>query len=178
MLVIEVSKIGPEGTDLDTALTEGEVHVQGEDTFTLQTGHLGVHIDRDDGGSVHVQGHLEARAGLECGRCLDPFAFSVDQKVDLFFLPHEDDGEEDEDEDEVELSESDLVVAYYRGDRLDLGEVVREQIFLSLPMKRLCQEGCRGLCPSCGINRNRAQCGCAPDATDPRFATLKKLLGK
>src|SRR5688572_21058663 len=127
MLVIELSKIGPEGIDLDTALSEGEVHVQGEDTFTLQTGRLSVHIDRDDQQSVHVQGELHARVGLECGRCLDPIAYPVDQKVDLFYLPHEDDREDDEDE--VELKETDLVVAYYRGDRLDLGDVVREQIF-------------------------------------------------
>ncbi len=176
MLVIEVSKIGPEGIDLDTPLSEGEAHIQGEDTFTLEGGRLGVHIDREEEGSVHVQGHLAARLSLECGRCLDPFPLPVDQNVDLFFLPHEDDRQDDEDE--VELAESDLVVAYYRGDSLDLGEVVREQLFLSLPMKRLCQEGCRGLCPSCGINRNRGQCQCVADTTDPRFATLKKLLGE
>ncbi len=47
-------------------------------------------------------------------------------------------------------TDRDMVVAYYKGDRLDLGEVVREQCFLSLPLKRLCREDCRGRCPTCG----------------------------
>ena len=47
-----------------------------------------------------------------------------------------------------------MVVAYYDGDRLDLGEMVREQFFLAVPLRRLCREDCRGLCPTCGANRN------------------------
>jgi uncharacterized protein len=176
MLVIELSKIGPDGLDLDSALDEGEVHVQGEESFTLQSGRLKGRVDKGDEASVHVQARLTARLGVECGRCLEPFSFDMEQAMDLFFLPHEDEREGREDEDEVELSESDLVVAYYRGDRLDLGETIREQLFLSLPMKRLCQEACQGLCLSCGINRNRDRCDCVVDDTDPRLATLRKLL--
>jgi uncharacterized protein len=181
MLLIELAKLGPEGLDLDVALTAGEVHVQGEDSFRLESGRLTAHVEKDDEGSVHVKGHLATQLGLECGRCLEPFIMPLDQDLDLFFLPHQDDPDAEDDEDEVELSESDLVVAYYRGDRLDLGEVLREQLFLSLPMKRVCQEACQGLCPTCGTNRNRSQCGCAVadtvDNTDPRLASLKKLLG-
>jgi uncharacterized protein len=114
---------------------------------------------------------------LECGRCLEPFTRPFGQNVDLFFLPHEKGQEGDEDEDEVELSDTDLVVAYYSGVQLDLGNVVREQLFLSLPMSRVCQESCQGLCPSCGINRNRGKCACVV-VTDPRLASLKKLLEK
>jgi len=177
MLLIELSTVGPLGLDLDTPLVAGEAHVQGEDTFTLESGRVTAHVDRDDDGSVHVKGHLKASVRLECGRCLEPFTFAMDQPVDLFFLPHEKDGAE-EDEDEVELKDSDLVVAYYSGDRLDLGNVIREQLFLSLPMKRLCQETCQGLCPACGINRNRAKCDCVVETGDPRLASLKKLLEK
>ena len=62
-----------------------------------------------------------------------------------------------------------MVVAYYDGDRLDLGEMIREQLFLSVPLKRLCREDCRGLCPTCGVNRNRTPCDCPPDgAVDSR----------
>jgi uncharacterized metal-binding protein YceD (DUF177 family) len=166
MLVIELSKIGLEGLDLDTPLIAGEVHIQGEEGFQLESGGLKAHVDIDDESTVHVQGHLSARLGVECGRCLDPVAIPVEQNVDLFFLPHREDVKADEeDEDEVELKESDLVVAYYRGNRLDLGEVVREQLFLSVPMKRLCQDACQGLCPSCGANRNRVRCACVVDAT-------------
>jgi uncharacterized protein len=195
MLVIELSKIGPEGLDLDTPLTAGEVHVQGEESFRLESGRLKARVDMDDESTVHVQGHLSAQLGVECGRCLDPVAVPVEQNVDLFFLPHRNDVKaEEEDEDEVELKETDLVVAYYRGANLDLGEVVREQLFLSIPMKRLCQDACQGLCPSCGTNRNRARCECVVGDADPdlevadaispdeksakSLRALRKLLGK
>jgi len=77
----------------------------------------------------------------------------------------------------VELDDHEMVVAYYEGNHLDLGEVVREQCVLSLPLKPLCREDCRGRCPSCGKNRNLESCECsAPEeAGDPRLAALKKL---
>jgi uncharacterized protein len=132
-----------------------------------------------DGDSIHVRGHLSAPLRLECGRCLEPFAVGLDQDLDLFYLPHRPDDDRQE-EDEVELTDRDMVVAYYKGDRLDLGEVVREQCFLSLPLKPLCREDCRGRCPSCGRNRNAESCGCpAPEeAGDARLAGLKKLFDR
>jgi uncharacterized protein len=175
MLLLDVSRIPLEGTDIDTAFSASEAHVEGEDMVKFESGGLRVHVDRDEEGTVHVKGHLTVRLGLECSRCLEPISFALDQDVDLFFLPHSPNAGDDE-EDEVELSERDLVVAYYRGDRLDLGEVVREQLFLSLPMKRLCQDACQGLCLSCGVNRNRTTCDCVADTRDPRLAPLKKLL--
>jgi len=175
MLVIELSKIGPEGLDLDTPLVAGEVHVQGEESFALTGGTLRSLVECGDEETVHVRGHLAARLGLQCGRCLEPFPLAVEQELDLFYLAHQADQEEEE-EDEVELSDRDMVVAYYDRGRLDLGEMIREQLFLAVPMKRLCREDCRGLCPHCGANRNVTDCACRPEETDPRLAPLKRLL--
>ena len=61
----------------------------------------------------------------------------------------------------------------------DLGEMVREQVLLALPLRRLCREECRGLCPSCGVNRNADSCDCHPAETvDERLAVLRKLFDK
>ena len=86
----------------------------------------------------------------------------------------------EEQEDEVELSDREVVVGYYDGERLDLGDVVREQLFLSLPLKRLCREDCRGLCPTCGKNLNTGACGCPPpeEPEDPRLSPLRGLIDK
>jgi len=175
MLQIDISRIPPEGADIDEPVTAGDVHVEGEESFRFESGRLRAHVDVDQESTVHVKGHLTVAVGLECSRCLEPIPFTLEHPLDLFFLPHRD-GAGDDEEDEVELTERDLVVAYYRGDRLDLGEVVREQLFLSVPMKRLCKDACQGLCPSCGANRNAVRCDCVVD-TDPRLAPLKKLLG-
>ena len=175
-LLIDVSKIPPEGLQVDADLDPATLKVEGD--FTLQGGTLSSRLERGDDESVHVRGKLAARLRLQCGRCLEAFDMPVDQDLELFFLPHAQDAEE-EDEDEVELSDHDMVVAYYRDRRLDLGEVVREQIMLAVPLRRLCREDCRGLCPSCGLNRNLAACACKmEEPEDPRLAPLRKLFEK
>ena len=177
MLIIEVASIPPEGLEVDEALTPGEVHVQGEETFVLlDGGRLACRLDRGDDRSVHVRGRLSAKVELQCGRCLEAYPLAMDQELDLFYLPHQAD-EEDEAEDEVELADRDMVVAYYQGDRLDLGEMIREQLFLALPMKRLCREQCAGLCPTCGSNRNARPCSCPPAEVGSRLADLGAAFG-
>ena len=177
-LLIDVSKIPPEGLQVDAELDPATLRVEGDDSFSLAGGSLHARLERGDDESVHVRGHLAARLGMQCGRCLEPFEMALDQELELFYLPHVKDAEE-EDEDEVELSDHDMVVAYYRDRRLDLAEVVREQIVLALPLRRLCREDCRGLCPSCGTNRNLAACACKiEEPEDPRLAPLRKLFDK
>lgn len=174
MLILDVSQIPPEGLEVDSPLEPGEVHLEGEQSFALQPGgRLRCRVDRGDDQTIHVRGHLGARLGLDCGRCLEPYGFAVEQELDLFYLPHQEDAEE---EDEVELADRDMVVTYYSGDRLDLGEIIREQLYLSVPMKRLCREACQGLCPQCGANRNATKCECIVVDSDPRLAGLGKLL--
>lgn len=59
---------------------------------------------------------------------------------------------------------------------LDLGEAIREYALIELPMRPLCREDCKGLCPRCGADLNDGSCGCADEDTDDRFDALKKLL--
>lgn len=173
-LVIEVSQIPPDGMDLASQLEPAVLGVEGEEVFALESGgSVSCHIEKTDVETVHVKGHLTARLALECGRCLERFFLPVDQGMELFCLPHRPD---DSSEDEEDLAERDIVVAYYRDGRLDLGEMIREQLFLSLPLSRVCRADCRGLCPTCGTNLNSAPCGCVP-AQSP-FSPLARLLDK
>ncbi len=77
--------------------------------------------------------------------------------------------------DSVELGADDLDVDFYVDDQLDLNRVVETETTLALPMKPLCREDCRGLCPACGGNRNLVACACAGRAPDPRLAALRDL---
>jgi uncharacterized protein len=79
---------------------------------------------------------------------------------------------------EREIAEDDLTTAFYRDGMLDIIELLREQFQLALPMKPLCTEDCRGLCPECGANLNHASCGCVPKWEDPRLAALKGLVDR
>ena len=58
---------------------------------------------------------------------------------------------------------------------IDLTEAVQEQILLSLPLRPLCREDCKGLCPGCGEDLNKGACGCSGKAVDPRLAVLGNL---
>jgi uncharacterized protein len=79
-------------------------------------------------------------------------------------------------EPEREIQDDDLSTVYYRGAAIDLGDLLREQFYLALPMKPLHDEGCKGLCPQCGTNLNREACECRPTWEDPRMAALKALI--
>jgi uncharacterized protein len=177
MLVINVARIPPEGLEIKESLQPGEVHLEEEDNFTLAPGgRLECRLERGEDDSVHVRGKLSARLTLQCGRCLEPFALPVEQDLDLFYLRRRSD-EPGEEEDEVELADRDMVIAYYDDDELDLGEMVREQFFLAVPLKRLCREECGGICPTCGGNRNQTRCECPPpEAAASPFGSLRKLL--
>jgi uncharacterized protein len=127
-----------------------------------------LHKDKE---KFRLEGRTSTELELACSRCLEPFRLPVDAAFDLRYLP----ASAMSGESEAEIADDDLETSYYRDDRIDLNELLREQFYLALPMKPLCGEGCRGLCPQCGANLNLAPCGCSPDWTDPRLAALKAI---
>jgi uncharacterized protein len=133
---------------------------------------MDLHKDAD---VVRVSGRVRTTLELDCGRCLEPFAMPVDSTFDLRYVPQHANAQ---DEEESEVAEDDLTTAFYSEDRLDLGELMREQFQLALPMKPLCRADCRGLCAQCGTNLNRGTCDCHPHWDDPRLAPLKGLLNR
>jgi uncharacterized protein len=119
----------------------------------------------------HLAGQVTTVLELPCSRCLEPFALPVDAAFDLRYHPQElNTGDEDR-----EIAEDDLSTAFYEHEQIDLGQLMREQFLLSLPMKPLCGDDCKGLCPICGANLNKTTCGCRRDWDDPRLAVLKTL---
>jgi uncharacterized protein len=124
-----------------------------------------------DAQKVRLVGRVVATLELDCSRCLEPFTVPVDARFDLLFLPVS----INTGEGEREVEEDDLGVSFYKDEVIDLADVIREQLYLALPMKPLCREDCQGLCPVCGTNRNRATCACQPAWVDPRFDALRKL---
>ena len=119
-----------------------------------------------------VAGTATTQLEVNCSRCLEPFTVPVQASFDLRYVPQS----ENAGEGEREVGEDDLATAFYREGMLDLIDLMREQFVLALPMKPLCDEACRGLCPQCGTNLNKEQCACAPQWEDPRLAPLKSLL--
>ena len=127
-----------------------------------------IHKDKD---KFRLVGTVHAALELTCSRCLEAFPITVDAAFDLRYLPASAISKEPE----REVADEDLDTSYYRDDRIDLNELLREQFYLVLPMKPLCRDDCRGLCRQCGANLNTAPCACAAAWEDPRLATLRAL---
>jgi uncharacterized protein len=122
-----------------------------------------------------VRGKLKAGITARCHRCLQPFDLDISRNFRVTYL--EPDAERFARE-EVELRDSELEVSYMDGTYLPLHEMIREQIYLSLPMKFLCSADCKGLCPNCGANLNEVECDCDRDQMDPRWASLKAIVNE
>jgi uncharacterized protein len=133
---------------------------------------LSLDVERTGKDVFRVTGRAITRLELDCGRCLEAFEVPVDANFELRYIP----AAENTGEEEREVEEDDLTTAFYREGSLDVIEMLREQFTLATPMKPLCAEACRGLCPECGANLNRTECGCTPKWEDPRLAALKGLL--
>jgi uncharacterized protein len=134
-----------------------------------------VHLDFDvqkDKEKFRLVGTMRTELELPCSRCLEPFRMPVDTSFDLRFLP----ASEISAEEEREVQDDDLDTSYYRDDQIDLNELLREQVYLALPMKPLCRDDCKGLCPQCGTNWNTGTCTCTTEWEDPRLAALKGLV--
>ena len=111
-----------------------------------------------------------------CSRCLEPLHYKVRSNISSRYVPGQ---ETDSLDSDVELHASDIEVEYYTGDRIDLTQAVYDQMMLSVPLVRLCQGDCKGICSQCGINRNKKNCQCSDkDSVDPRLAVLKTLKDK
>jgi uncharacterized protein len=123
-------------------------------------------------GDKHLlKGAIKGRVTVRCDRCLEPYWLDSRSHFETFFQSPVNEAEDDE----RELEEEDMEVDFEKGVEIDLREILREQIYLSLPVKLICHPDCRGLCPQCGINLNEGQCRCTEELGHPGFAKLKSL---
>lgn len=124
------------------------------------------------GHELIIQGEISSKAELECSRCLRKYTDELHAQVDVTYHPLE----ELKAEGKYEVRENELDTGFYAGDEFNLLELVKEQIILSVPMKLLCSETCKGICPKCGADLNITRCNCSLTEVDSRLEILKDLL--
>jgi len=122
-------------------------------------------------GHIRVSGDVKAAVSICCSRCLAEYKSSVSSYFTIIFRK----GSSDPGviEDETELSEDDLISSVYSGDEIDLTHDIEEQVAMAIPLKPLCEEGCKGLCPECGTDLNQSNCTCTEKAFNFKFSALK-----
>jgi uncharacterized protein len=118
-----------------------------------------------------LEGRLNGRLRIRCDRCLEPYSQDLDCDFSFSLAASLSDDESTE----VELEEEDLSVEFVKEGQIELDEIIREQVYLSLPMKFQCRESCLGLCPVCGSDLNKTKCACQKKNGHPGFSKLKGL---
>ncbi len=122
--------------------------------------------------NISIVGKTNVSLESTCDRCLDKFSKRVVSPIQLTLLPHKsmsfDDvgpGDDPGDDDDS--------ISYYKSDEIDLDAILKESLYLNIPIRDLCKEDCKGLCPQCGQNLNLSACNCRGKGLDPRLAVLK-----
>lgn len=116
---------------------------------------------------ILVSGWVAGEASSRCARCLVDVGLDLELEVcELFLAP----GGEPVDgvDDAYEID----------GTTIDLEPMLRDALTLSLPLNPLCRPDCKGLCPLCGSDLNRASCDCVVEEKDPRWGALDELRGR
>ncbi len=167
-MLVHLEDILPEGIEIEVSLDPDDPAVR---ELNVKGPVVGSFKIRKLGQQVLVRGSVSGEVLLTCARCLVEFTTRIREVVDIELRPVLD---LDRTAQERELGSDDLNVEFFRGDALDVGHLAAEQISLCIPMKPLCQDDCRGICPECGANKSLGTCSCEPD-TDPRWSALKAL---
>lgn len=124
------------------------------------------------GNEVFIKGMTNGEVELQCSRCLNDYRMPIKTRFEIIYHPIEEINKEEL----VELKRDEMDVDFYREGLIETEDIVRDQILLNIPMKPLCSENCKGLCPICGTDLNESECGCKTKQIDPRFAVLENLL--
>ncbi len=131
-----------------------------------------------DGEIVRFMGQVRAEIMAGCSRCLDEFCFDVSGEFEFVarHLRVGEDAGEYPDFDEEGDDETRLIYVRHDEKTVDITEFVRDALILEIPLKPLCSDDCRGLCPVCGTNLNEETCSCGETRVDDRWKKLEDLL--
>jgi uncharacterized protein len=127
---------------------------------------------QNSGDLLLIDGDIQTKLRLDCSRCLGDVYFPVAERLEERF-PLEDIRHPQAPPDEGEEYDSTIssVVSIENGKAiLDLGELIRQYLVMDTPIKPLCAEECRGLCPTCGHNLNEGSCQCPPEEEEGPLA--------
>jgi uncharacterized protein len=123
---------------------------------------------------IRLRGKLDTSVEADCARCVEPVIHQLNREFDLLYRPLGSDAGRDE----LSVTDAEAEIGYYTGEGLLLQDAVREQVLLALPLKMICREDCKGLCPQCGQNLNEGACACVPPMQDLRWSALKEIRDK
>jgi uncharacterized protein len=169
-MIIDLNALGERSKTVDTEIDPKEIELELENVRTVSPIHLVCAIEHSDF-RTNVDGTIAAQLDIDCTRCLEAVKVPLEFTFDVEFVDAAHFGSSGE----HEIDAKDLSTDALFSEQLDLNDLIREQILLSLPERVFCKEDCKGLCEICGTNRNLKDCNCSETEVDPRWSALKDL---
>lgn len=169
---IEVENLTPGGEPFEHTYAEGELSLGDEEDARLLGDATVAGRASRKGEEINLRGEIRATVEAACDRCLRPVTLPLELEFRESLMPF---GAETVSKEETVLQSADLHYSVYEGDEIDVDELVREQVLLALPIRLVCRDDCKGLCPSCGADLNAGPCSCPREEVDPRWAALAAL---
>jgi uncharacterized protein len=168
-MIIDIERLPKEGLKVCKDYDFLSSELVEESAVFLEPAHVDLTVRRV-GEEISIKGRITTRISFNCSRCLNPFEFPIDSHFDLVYLPEELFEMKDE------LESEDMDRFFYFNQKIDLKEIVLEQLNLTFPVKPLCSEDCQGICPVCGKIIRNGQCSCVSTRSDPRLEKLKTFI--
>ena len=126
---------------------------------------VSLHVANRENKKLLITGTGKLTMLMPCDRCLTDVPVTFELHIEKeFSLKEAEDGEIEEDEGILD------------GMQLDTDLLVFDEVLMNRPLKVLCKEDCKGICPSCGCNLNEKECGCDRTVRDPRMAKFLDFL--
>ena len=114
-------------------------------------------------GKAYFEGSLDLTFAAQCDRCLKEVPVRLDLRIETVLTAPD------------TVTEEEDTRQFMDGYKLDLDALIRNEIVVNWPLKILCKEDCRGICPVCGQDLNEKDCGCDTFVPDPRMSVLKDI---
>jgi len=123
------------------------------------------------GRKIFVNGKIDTSLHLNCTRCAEDFVYPLSEMITYTLIPSD---KMSKHHTETELTNEDLELSFYDGEEVDVNQIVKELIFLSIPSYPRCSKSCRGLCAGCGVNLNLDSCQCNRQIGNASFSVIGK----
>ena len=168
-MIIDIDRLPKEGLKISRDFEFFTESLVEENAVFLQPVHAELTVNKA-GEEIFIKGKISTCLSFVCSRCLIPFEFPVDSSFDLVYVPEELEEMQDH------LRDEDINKLFYYGSKIDIKEVVLEQLNLVFPPKPLCSADCQGICPVCGKVIQSGECSCETKSSDPRLDKLKNFV--
>lgn len=120
----------------------------------------------NNGQALVLEADVSGKMKTECARCLDEIEVDIDFSVSELLSQREENESEDED------------IILFDGYEIELDDIIADNFLMNISGRYLCSDDCKGLCPSCGVNKNHCDCNCDDEYIDPRWQALADILNQ